>query len=216
MYVDAWNTEYSGSDGSLKENFNGPSIMSQVNSHKYLGHHISNNTNNYAHIEAIKIKSIRIKKKILDTLQNLKLGQYYFECAVILFHSLLRGSLLFSVETFHNTNEKEIRDIEKIEEDFLITLMNTQRSCPRSQIYLELGICPARFQLMKIKILFYHYILNQSEHSLIFQVFEAQKMNPIKGDWVKDIQISLKYSEINQDEIVIKNMKKNKLKSLLD
>ena len=47
---------------------------------------------------------------------------------------------------------------------------------------LEFGIVPIRFILMKKWMQFLHYILNESEESMIKRVFETLKEDSRKGD----------------------------------
>ena len=70
--------------------------------------------------------------------------------------------------------------------------------------YLELGVQPIRFEIMKRKILYLQYILKQDKNSMVFQVFEATCENMIKDDFVQtcikyletlDIQLSFKEIE---------------------
>lgn len=95
---------------------------------------------------------------------------------------------MFSVECYFNLKEKEIRAIEQIEEDYLRQLLNTERGSPISQLYLEGGEYPARFDIMKIQVLFFHYILNQDEKSLIYKFLKAQIKSPMKGDWIQNVR----------------------------
>ena len=180
-----------------------------------LGQMISNKRDNSAHISALKNKSIGIIKKIFNYLESLKLGQYYFECSIILMKSLLRGSLLYSIETLYNLTEKEIRDIEKIEEDYLRRLYSSVKTCPISQLYLDSGVYPLRYDIMKIQILFYYYIMNEKKDSLIYKFLEAQKQYPVKGDWYTLFQSSMKSLELNISDNEFQDLTKNQLKTIL-
>ena len=44
---------------------------------------------------------------------------YYFECAMILLNVILRPSILYACEVYYNLKENELREIERIEENFL-------------------------------------------------------------------------------------------------
>ena len=189
--------------------------MEEVNSYKYLGHHISNRNNNLVNIDSIRKKSIGITKKILNNLDNLKLGKYYFDCGLIFLNCLLRRSILYSAECYYNLVEKEIRILERIEEDYLRKLFKTEKGCPISQLYLESGLYPARFDIIKIQVLFYHYILCQEEDTIIFQFLEAQKRHPIKGDWIQGVQKNMKYINLTLSENELKQMNKKHLKVIL-
>ena len=50
--------------------------------------------------------------------------------------------------------------------------------------YLELGIVPLRFEIMKRKLLFLQYILKQDKNSMIYRILKATEENPINGDFV--------------------------------
>ena len=50
---------------------------------------------------------------------------------------------------------------------------------------LELGIVPIRFEVMKRKILFLQYILQQEKDSMAYNVFQATAQHSFKNDFVK-------------------------------
>ena len=69
---------------------------------------------------------------------------------MVYFNVILRGSILYASETYYNLTENNLRNLEKIEEVFLRKILRTQKSCPISQLYLETGQWPARFQITKL------------------------------------------------------------------
>ena len=75
-------------------------------------------------------------------------------------------------------------------------LLKTNKSCPISQMYLELGQSPARFHIYKMRALFLKYILNESESSRISRFFKLQLENPVRGDWVTTCMKNLKALDI--------------------
>ena len=107
-----------------------------------------------------------------------------------------------------------MRTIEQIDEQFLRRLVGTRRSCAIEQMYLELGFQPARFVIQSRRINFLHYILNENENSLIFQILNTQLESPNKGDWGQKVTNDLR--ELGLGSIgTIKNMKRNTLKAEL-
>ena len=88
--------------------------MSQVTELKYLGHMVSNSKGNMPHIIEMRKKAAIAKAKIFKLLHSIYLGKYYFESAMILFESIFRNSILYSIEACYELSEKEIRTIEKI------------------------------------------------------------------------------------------------------
>ena len=63
-------------------------------------------------------------------------------------------------------------------------IFQTAKGCPISQLYLEVGVAPARFEIQKLRLLYFKYILEQSEDSLLSKFFHLQLNEPTKGDWV--------------------------------
>ena len=76
-------------------------------------------------------------------------------------------------------------------------LLKTGRGCSISQLYLETGHTPARFEVMKMRCLFFNSILKESTESLIFKFIMAQYQNPVRGDWVSCCLTDLKYLNID-------------------
>ena len=108
LSVDSWKCEYlqKEEDVIMCEYYQGKINMGAVNKHKYLGHYISNSPNNMAHLEETKKKYIGLKHKTINILKDLNCGKYFFECGILFLKTILRPSLLYSLETCHNMSEK--------------------------------------------------------------------------------------------------------------
>ena len=105
--------------------------------------------------------------------------------------------------------------LERIEEDMLRIFFKTGLGCPIYQLYFESGIVPARYQVKRMKLVFYHYILQQKENSLLFTFLKAQKENPNRGDWYSEVQNILKEFDINLTETEIKKIQSTQFKALM-
>ena len=81
---------------------------------------------------------------------------------------MLRASILYACETYYNLKEIETRQLERIEESYMRKLVETSKGCPINQLYLELGHIPARFDIMKQRLFFLKYILNQDTETMIY------------------------------------------------
>ena len=130
-------------------------------------------------------------------------------------NTMLRTSILYASETYYNLKENEMRYIERIEESFLRQLVSSKRFCKISLIYLEFGIWPARYEIQRLRLLFFKYILDQEESSTIYRFLKKQTESKIKGDWISmcirdlsELKIELTFEEI-------KLMKKSKFKTIL-
>ena len=122
---------------------------------------------------------------------------------------------MYASETYYNLTEKQLRSIERIEEEYLRKVLKTTKGCPISQIYLETGQWPARFQIKKLRILFLKSILDENAESIVSQFFKLQLQHPTKGDWVSTCRSDLKEMEIELTFQEIKNMSKESLTKLI-
>ena len=169
LTVDSWEVkyEYNPETGSISlvKTFSGVEKIEQTTTPTYLGFVLSSTGDNMAHINMVKKKSIGVVKKIFNRLNGLSLQKYYFECSMIFLNVMLRPSILYGCDMMYNLKEIEIRHIERIEESYLRKVLNTTRGCPIVQLYLEMGHTPARVEILKSRLLFTHYILQQTEDS---------------------------------------------------
>ena len=122
---------------------------------------------------------------------------------------MIRGTTLNASETCYNMKENEYRLLESYEERLLIEALQTGSKCPRAILYLDLGLCPARFQIKKYKLNFLHYILNQQMDSLMYTFFQAQLENPSKGDWVSEVKQWIVEYDIAKSIQEVKAVKKS-------
>ena len=77
------------------------------------------------------------------------------------------------------------------------------------QLYLELGQFPARFEIMKTRLLFLKCILNENEESMIDRFFKLQLQHMTKGDWAYTCLEDLKLLNISESLENIQTMTKN-------
>ena len=89
-------------------------------------------------------------------------------------------------------------------------LFKTTKGCPISQLYLESGHIPARFQIFKSRLLFLKYILEQDPKSLIYKFLSLQFNYPSRGDWASSCLQDIKFLEIEKTIQEIREMNRNK------
>ena len=146
----------------------------------------------------MKNKSIGIIKQTFNLLKSLNLQKYYLECAIIFMNCMLRSSILYAADTYYDMKESELRALERIEETFLRKLLKTSKGCPITQLYLSVGQYPARYEIMKMRLFFMKYILDEDEESLLHTFFMLQLKQPTRGDWVSNCLNDLKQLKITE------------------
>ena len=202
-------------EADLVDTYSGQMEIKQTDEQKCLGFVLSSKGDNMANIRQIRNKSIVTVRKLFNRLNSLKLKQYYFECAVILMNSVLRPSILYACEMYYNLKESELRHLERIEESFLRKVLNTTKGCPITQLYLEIGQIPARFEIQKMRLLYLKYILEENEESLLRKFLQLQIEEPTKGDWASTCFKDLEELKISESLEEIKNMSKSRFTNML-
>ena len=201
LFVDTWklNVVENIVTGQLeqKESFGGQEKMKVKHEQVYLGDTISDDGKHFKNVEARRNKSLGIITQIMDILKSVFFGKYYFEVALVLRSSLLLSSLLLNSEAWVNLTAKDIRSLEQTDEILLSKILDCEANTSNVFKYLELGIYPVKFEIMKRKILFLHYLLNQEKSSMIFKVLQATRDNPVKNDFVKTCEDYLSALKIN-------------------
>ena len=116
---------------------------------------------------------------------------------------VLRSSLLLSSLLLNS--DSNIRGLEQTDEMLLSKILESEANTSNVFKYLELGIYPVRFEIIKRKIIFLQYILQQNESSMVSMVFKATCENPLQKDFVntcksylEQIKIDLSFEQIRQ------------------
>ena len=153
---------------------------------------------------------------IMTILNEVNLGEFYYEMAVVLRESIFLSSILLNSETWMDLNSTDIEELECIDRLLLRKILNTPVSTPIPALYLELGVVPIRFKIQARRLMYLHYILNRKDDELLLKVFKSQCKNPVKGDWCLSVQEDLKDFGLESYSFDrIKKIKKNKFKKII-
>ena len=130
-------------------------------------------------MKARKNKALGAIDQIMQILETVFFGKFHFEVAMVLRSSLFLSSLLLNSEAWVNLSEQDIRSLEQSDEILISKILGSTANTSNAFKYLELGIFPLRFEIMKRKLSFLQYLLKQEKTSMIFQVFQATSDNLI-------------------------------------
>ena len=61
--------------------------------------------------------------------------------------------------------------------------------------------------------MYLHYILNQDENSLLFKFFQAQKNDPVKGDWTEQAQFDMQDINLKLTMTEIKSLSQDSFRN---
>ena len=99
--------------------------------------------------------------QIMQILESTFFGKYFFEVAMVLRESLFLSSLLLNSEAWVSYTEKDVRILEQCDEILLTRILDCDANTSNALKYLDLGILPVRFIIMKRKLAFLQYILKE-------------------------------------------------------
>ena len=80
---------------------------------------------------------------------------------------------------------------------------------------MELGQVPARFDIIKLRLYFLKYILQQDPESTISKMYQLQIENPKRGDWASTANKNLQDLKINLSNEEIRKMPRSTFNNLV-
>ena len=139
-------------------------------------------------------------------LDEAPLGLAKIKANVRLRRAMLINALLFNSERWHDVKHDSVMDLERADQAFLRGLVQGQCKVGIPALYLDLGQEPLRFILATRRILYLQTILKRELKELTRKSYEAQKADPVTGDFyllvLKELEmIDLKLSDTKIQEL---------------
>ena len=207
VVIDRWKEERQrkGSNIEIKDIHVGTVEIKSVETYVYLGDTIRSDGSSKDNIKERLRKGQGIARDILQMLEGLYLGPFYFEALKQLRDSMLISVISHNLEVSSNITNADVKALEDLDLSLLRKAMSLSSKSSHHLLYLETGILSVEYILKKKRILFFHSLMNSDNSSLSKQVLLGQIRNPKSGDWYKLIQKDLK--DINMktspDELAI-------------
>ena len=153
--------------------------------------------------------------EIISVLNQVSLGHFYFEIALVLRDSMLISKLIYSSEIWYNVSKDQYSKLEEIDEMYFRRIFELPKSTPRIGLYIECGKIPAKYIIKTRRILYLWHILHLDENELLFKFYLAQKLKPGKNDWVPAVFKDLEEIDLKVTEEEIKKMPKEKFRNIV-
>ena len=183
--------------------------MEKVTEWKYLGDIVQSNSKCDANIKNRVSKGIGAANQVMQMSRDLCLGNFFFEGALILRNALFLSSLISNSEAWVNLTEKNLADIEAVDEQLLRDILYAHAKTAKELHYLDTGALPVRYVILSRRLNFLHYILCKNEDTLLRKFFEAQCVHPIKGDWASTVTKDLESVGLKMSFEEIRNCSKD-------
>lgn len=165
--------------------------MSEVDYDDYLGDVITNDFKMTRNITKRNSKSVGKSSQIINMLEELSLGFFYFKIAMILRNALFVSSCLVNVEVWYPLKEREICELEKTDRILLKRILGAPCSTNSELLFLDLGVIPLGHLIIARRIMFLHYILTRETDHLLSKFFKTQCREPLPGDWCEQVKKDL-------------------------
>ena len=118
------------------------------------------------------------------------------------------------METWCKVNNGKIKEFERVEQQIFRRILKAHSETAIEALYLELGIIPLRYQLMKRRLLYCYSLMNRNDSETIKQVLFTQMKLTLKGDFWE--QCILNMQEINIDFNSLFTLKQNSAKTIIE
>ena len=155
----------------------------------------------------------------------MSLGFRLYDIAKLLHTSIFVNGSLLNMETWPNCTNERIESFERIEQQYFRKILQAHSKTPIETIYLELGVVPLRYQLMKRRILYLKDVLDRKDNELTKMVVMAQKERCHEGDFYAQVKRDMDKIGVSEEELteskemlrdeVTKKMKKHAFEVLI-
>ena len=165
--------------------------IGQTDAETYLGDIISSDGKHLKNIQARANKGLGITSQILGMLDQITVGEHFFQSAVLLRESLFLNGILTNAEIWYGISSVDLKPLIDLDRFLLRKILNTPMSTPVESLYLELGLLDIETILKARRINYLFYILRKSQSDMLYRFFIAQWRYPSKQDWAELVKKDL-------------------------
>ena len=189
--------------------------IEKVESDTYLGDIISSDGKHHKTIMARKAKGVGIITQIMIMLEKITIGNHYFESALLLRESMFLNSILINSEIRYDITSSDLDQLTNLDKVLLRKILNTPISTPSESLYLELGCIDIETLLKGRRLIYFHYLTQRKEETMLSRFFLTQWKYPCKGDWTEKVKLDLEEFDIPLDIKFIRSISVYSFKNLV-
>ncbi len=200
-----------GNDECCSSYYANNTEISSAESYKWLGDHVADGWDIMYTKRWEKAQGYNATCLSMST--EMSLGYQVYQIAKLLHQSIFINGTLVNMETWPNCTPARMETFERIEQAFFRKILDACSKTPMETIYLELGIIPLRFHLIKRRILYFHTVMQRDDDEITKKVVTLQMTQCFKGDFFEQVESNLKTLMLSDIDIV--NMSETKIKDTL-
>ena len=190
-------------------------VMATVEKEKYLGDILSNDGKININIQERQNKGTGYVNQIVSMLREVSFGYHFFNMAMLFRTTMLINGMLCSSEALYGITTAHLEQLESCDTMLFKSLFQSPCTTPIAAYFLETGAVPIRFLIKGRRLMYLWTILQKSDDELVRKVFNAQKLFPVKDDFIHQIEKDLEDIGMEFDEEMIKKMKKTSFRELI-
>ena len=150
----------------------------------------------------------------LAILTEISLGHGFYSTAKLLHQSIFLSGSMTNVETWPQFTDSRVCAFERVQQYFIRRVFQAHSKTPIECLYLELGVIPFRYTIMKKRIMYFKVISERDDSELTKKVILAQVRSPLSGDFMYQVKASMSALSISHSEIMMQS--KDELRGLID
>ena len=162
--------------------------MKNSDSEKYLGDFISHDGKHDATMLNRIQRAYSYLSEIRALLTDMPFGKRRLQIGLMLRDAMFVNGVLFNSEAWSSINQKHIEEIETIDRTLMRFLIGAHAKTPSEILYLETATIPLRYTMSIRRLMYHQTLLSRPEEELIKKIYEEQKNNPLKGDWIEKLK----------------------------
>ena len=151
---------------------------------KYLGDQVAQKGSTKATIDERKAKGYGIIAEISAITDDIPLGPWRIQSALLLRQAMLINGTMFNSECWQSRNiAKEILELPKPDQALHRNLVDSHAKVPLEFMHLEMGTVPVQFIHKGRRLNFHKYISQKDPEELVSKIHEAQQQFSNPGDF---------------------------------
>ena len=191
------------------------SVMKKNTECSYLGDILSTRGSIDATVEQRRQKGIGICSQIIGIVNGLSLGNYYFKIGFFLREAMFLNGILTNSEVWYPIKESQIEILQNVDLILLKKLTNAHSKTAKEAFYLEAGLLPLKFVIMKRRLMYLHTLLCRRDDDLTKKFYFVQKAVFTKDDWYGTVMADRLELNISHTDEEISKMSKDKFRKIV-
>ena len=141
-----------------------------------------------------------IISSVMSLIDHISLGSHYFRIGLLFRETNVINGIMTCVEVLHGLKQTHIEKLKNVDEIYLRKLLCAHSKTPIEALYIETGKIPIHIVIQMRRLMYWWHLVNTEDDSMLHKFYAAQKLFPVKGDWVNDLDNDKKEFEIEFDD----------------